>query len=162
MAVKKAAAKGVSPAPANPQTGFGFLSVPKDLGGDLPLLEGTCTAALTKMYPGMSQANKPKLTLEFQILESMDGYEDELVIGSKVLENCSLQPQALWKLNDYFKAATGQDIPAGDYATQEEFMEVINALLETKWKLLLTIGTIVGGSGGERTEVKKANYLEEA
>lgn len=132
-----------------------FISVPKDMGsGNIRSdIEGVCKAELTKLHWGKSRQNQPKVTLEFVLLEDIDGI-DPPTTGEKILEACSLQSQALWKLNTYVKEADGEDIPADDYS-MESFKEMIESkLLNTQWDLELIIGQ--DDKGQPRTQVRKA------
>lgn len=133
-----------------------FISVPKDIGSsDLRAdIEGVCAATLNKVHWGMSRQNKPKVTLEFTLTEDISGIEPP-TSGEKVLEACSLQPQALWKLNGYYKQQTGEDIPEGNYS-KEDFQALIeDAILNTDWDLDLMIGA--DDKGEPRTQVRAAN-----
>jgi hypothetical protein len=135
-----------------------FISVPKDMGsGDLRSdIVGLAKAELVKLHWGTSRANRPKVTIEFVILEDVPGIEPPTT-GEKVLESASLQPQALWKLNAYYKSATDEDIPEGDYSFVE-FQEIIEkALLGTKWDLDLFTGQ--DDKQQPRTQVRKANAV---
>ena len=133
-----------------------FISIPKDMGGDIrDDISGVASAQLAKMHWGTSKANKPKLTLEFTLTEDIDGI-DPPTTGEKILEACSLQSQALWKLNGYYKQVSGDDIPAGDM-TFEDFKALIEgAMLGTEWDLDLMIGT--DDKNNPRTQVRSANF----
>lgn len=121
--------------------GVGPIHVPEDMGGgDLRLLpSGLANATLQKIYLGTSQNNQPKATVKFVITEEMDGVEDgePSTIGETVLESFSLQPQALFKLNDMYKAVTGNNIPHGDFSPQEFEAMLTNDLAGTEWTLML-------------------------
>lgn len=56
--------------------------------------DGTYDARLVKRTFGMSKANQPKVTLEFVFNED----QGEGVAGRKAFVECSLQPQALFKV----------------------------------------------------------------
>lgn len=132
------------------------ISVPKDIGGKLPLIAGTTEAELSRLSMGKSQSGQPKVTLEFTVTEEIAGPDDESTIGAKVLETCSLQPQALWKLNDYYKAVKGEDIPEGNHSA-EEFENLMNeALLGTRWSLDLVVEK--DNKDNDRTQVAKAAF----
>ncbi len=132
-----------------------FISVPKDMGGEIrDDIQGVCKAELTKLHWGQSKQNKPKVTMEFILQEDILGIEPPTT-GEKILEACSLQSQALWKLNGYYKESQKQDIPSKEY-TVEEFQELIeNALLGSVWDLELMIGE--DDKGNPRTQVRRAN-----
>jgi len=157
MAVSKGKAKGKSGVKGEDKKGFGFISVPKDLGaGDLMVMSGTCTAQLAKIHYGTSQTGNPKATLEFVLTSEIDDVNESM--GAKVLENCSLLPQALWKLNDYYKQVVGEDIPQGDYS-QEEFKEIIADIIGSDWSLELREAE--DDKGNKRTEIGRATISEE-
>lgn len=146
------------PKPEHKQTGgsnMDFIQVPKDIGqGNLRSdIMGVCRAELTKMHWGTSRQQKPKVTIEFILTEDVEGLEPPTT-GEKVLEACSLQPQALWKLNQYYKGATEEDIPSQEY-TMQSFQDLIEgALIGSKWDLDLTIGA--DDKGEPRTQIRKA------
>jgi hypothetical protein len=133
-----------------------FISVPKDMGGDIRSdITGVGSAQLAKLHWGTSKQQKPKLTLEFTLTEDIAGI-DPPTTGEKILEACSLQSQALWKLNGYYKQVMGEDIPSKDY-TPEDFQQMIeDAMLGTEWDLDLMIGT--DDKNNPRTQVRTANF----
>jgi hypothetical protein len=134
-----------------------MITVPKDMGGALRNdLEGVCAATLTKLHWGVSQQKKPKVTIEFVLTQDIAGIEPPTT-GEKVLENCSLQPQAMWKINDYYKKVTGEDIPAGDVSYDQFKQMMEEVLLSTDWDLDLQIAP--DDKGNPRTGVRTANYL---
>jgi len=122
----------------------GMIHVPEEMGGgDLRLLEGIARASLQKVLLGTSKANQPKATVKFILTEDMDGIKDgePSTIGEPVLESFSLQPQAMWKINDLYKAVMGANIEHKDY-TPQEFAAMLNeALTGTEWDLVLEIQT---------------------
>lgn len=134
-----------------------FISVPKDIGGDIRAdMEGVARATLNKLHWGMSKQNKPKVTIEFTLTEDIEGIEPPTT-GEKVLEACSLQPQALWKLNSYYNQVKGEDIPAGNYSKEEFESLMEEALIGTEWDLDLMIGA--DDKGGARTQVRTADAV---
>lgn len=46
-------------------------------------------------------------------------------VGKRVIIQTSLLPNAIWKLNQLYRACTGQDLPTGEYPLHE-FYEAIN------------------------------------
>jgi len=125
--------------------------------GELKVLpNGLAVAAIEKCIVGKSQANKPKLTVIYTIIEEMDGKSEDgsPTIGSKVLETMSLQPQALFSLAKLWKDATGSTLEQGDW-DEKEFEAILNEKLQgTEWNILLE--TQVPGDGGEpRTNIIK-------
>lgn len=134
-----------------------FIEVPNDLGGDLRNdIEGVCRAELTKLNWGVSKKNQPKVTIEFTLVEDIDNIEPP-TMGAKVLETCSLQSQALWKVNSYYKGVTGEDMAAGKMTYEEFKIMMENTLLGTSWDLDLMIGT--DEKNEPRTQVRTANYI---
>ena len=132
------------------------IQVPEDVGGDLRQLEGVATVVAQSLSFGTSKSQKPKLTLKYVITEEMDGIGDEepSAIGETVLETFSLQPQALWKLNELYKSVTGERLPQGDYS-QEEFEGMLNeAIIGQNFTLVLNLEIPNDGSSTEeRTTV---------
>ena len=138
------------------------IKVPEDVGGELRKLEGIATATIQSLIIGKSSAGNPKLTIKYLITEEMDGIADSepSAIGEPVLETVSLQPKALWKLNDLYKSVTGERLPQGDYS-QEEFENMLNeALLGQNFTLVLELQIPNDGSSTEgRTTVTDRTFL---
>lgn len=133
-----------------------FIKVPKDMGSELRNdMEGVGAAELTKLHWGTSQKNQPKVTIEFVLTEDLPGLEPPTT-GEKVLENCSLQSQALWKINSFYKKVTGEDIPAGDMSYVEFKAMMEDVLIGTSWDLDLQISP--DDKGNPRTGVRTANF----
>jgi hypothetical protein len=132
------------------------ISIPEDLGGELRKLEGVAQATSQSFSFGTSKSGNPKLTLKYVITDEMDGIgEDEpSAVGETVLETFSLQPQALWKLNELYKQCTGEKLPQGDYS-KEEFEELLNEnIIGVDFNLVLELKIPDDGSSTEeRTEV---------
>jgi hypothetical protein len=115
--------------------------VPEELGGSLRVLpEDTYDAVIQDMFLGVSKTGNPKLTVKWLVQSEYTGEKDEdyiSTVGENVLETYSLQPQALWNLNDLYKSVTGDRLPQGDY-DEEEFLEMLkNALLGASMKIRL-------------------------
>jgi len=134
-----------------------FIEVPSKMGGDLRNdLEGVAKAELIKLHWGKSQEGKPKVTIEFVLLEDIAGIAPPTT-GEKVLEACSLQSQALWKVNSYYKQIKEEDIPAGNMSMEEFRALIENTLIGTQWDLDLQIAP--DNKGNPRTNVRTANYV---
>ena len=134
--------------------------IPENIGSELRLLEGTAHVVLEKIMMGKSKTGNPKVTFRYIIDEEMEGYGDGTdipsAIGETVLETFSLQPQAIFKLNEVFMQVKGERLPMGEY-TPEQFEEMLNETLTgTEFHLSLE-GQIPadGSSDKERTVVVK-------
>ena len=130
------------------------ITIPKDVGGELKVLpEGTCRAAIEGLSLGKSKENQPKVTVRYICLtELYPSDSKDSTIGERILETFSLQPQALWRINDLYKEATGENIPQGDYEDLE-LQEILEGDLKgTEWNLLLETETY---EGREQTRVKE-------
>lgn len=152
-------AKEVIKQPTQPNKGgnkMDFIEVPKDMGGDLRNdMEGVVSGELSKLHWGTSKQNKPKVTMEFILTEDISGI-DPPTTGEKVLEACSLQSQALWKINGYYKQVKDEDIPAGNMSFDEFKGLIEDALIGTSWDLELQIGA--DEKGNARTQVHSAAF----
>jgi len=131
--------------------------VPEDIGGELRKLKGPCKATLDKIIIGKSKANQPKATFRYVITDDSQLKIPEgqpSAIGETVLETFSLQPQAMFRLNDLYKTVTGERLPQGDFS-HEEFEAALNdALAGTEWNLMLKLQVPTDGSSTEeRTNV---------
>ena len=69
--------------------------------------EGTYQVVVNEAKMGKSKEDKPKVAFEFEVSEGPNK-------GFKLFENCSLQPQALFKLKSLLMAL-GVDIPDGAF-----------------------------------------------
>lgn len=69
--------------------------------------EGTYPVVVNEAKMGKSKEDKPKVAFEFEVSEGPNK-------GFKLFENCSLQPQALFKLKSILMAL-GVDIPDGAF-----------------------------------------------
>jgi hypothetical protein len=139
--------------------------VPTDIGSSLRVLPpDTYEAEITDVSFGESAQNKPKCTVIFTIKSEYTGVKEEgfqSCVGEKVIDTVSLQPQAMFKINDYFKAATGDRIPANeDGYDKDEFEELIKEnLIGANMSILLETDT---SQGDERTKVKKFTALKKS
>ena len=130
------------------------ISIPKDLGGELKILpEGTCRAAIEGISLGKSKADQPKATVRYVCLTELYPKDaPESSIGERILETFSLQSQALWRVNDLYKEAIGENLPQGDYE-DAELQEILEeALKGTEWNLLLATEEY---EGREQTKVQE-------
>lgn len=132
------------------------INVPEDVGsGELRLLPpGVVRATLAKIMLGKSKANQPKATFKFILLEDMKvPFNEPPTTGEVVLDTYSLQPQALFKLNDTYKKVTGERIPQGDF-DMVEFEDMLNqSLIGTEWMLQLDNQIPTDGSSTEERTV---------
>lgn len=142
-----------------PSSGGGMkIHIPEGLGGELKVMEGSTKASLDKIVWGLSQTKQPKATFMYTVLDELSTDKSQpTTVGERVLETFSLQPQALFKLNDVYKAATDEGLPVGDYSEEEFHQLVEDALLETEWQLNLQKG--MDQNGKERTEVGQRAFL---
>ena len=130
------------------------ISIPKDLGGELKVLpEGTCRAAIEGVSLGKSKADQPKATVRYVCLTELYPKDaPESSIGERILEFFSLQSQALWRINDLYKEATGENLPQGDYEDAELQGILEEGLKGTEWNLLLGTGEY---EGHEQTKIQE-------
>lgn len=141
--------------------GIGAIHVPEDMGGgDLRLLpDGLVGASLQQVILGVSKtSNQPKATLKYVITENMEGVgaDEPSTIGEVVLESLSLQPHAIWKLNDTYKMVSGENLPHGDFSP-EQFASMLNeTLVGTEWTLVLEQQIPPGQSKPRTTITKKS------
>lgn len=129
------------------------IHVPEDLGGKLRVLpEDTYNAQIQDMFFGMSKTNNPKITCKWVITSESDQNPegDPPTTGENVLETFSLQPKAIWNLNDLYTEVTGNRLPKGDFSP-EEFTEMVKQELIGA-ELLIDVITDTG-SGSERSQI---------
>ena len=134
------------------------ITIPKDLGGDLKILpEGPCRAAIEGISLGKSKEDKPKATVRYVCLTELYPKDaQETSIGERILETFSLQPQALWRINDLYKEAAGESLPQGDYE-DPQLQEILEeALKGTEWNLLLETEEY---QGNQQTKVKERSLV---
>ena len=157
----KVKGKGASPAPKTseaPSKGGMTIHIPEGLGGELKVMEGTTKASLEKLAWGLSQAKQPKVTFMYTVLDELNDDEDQpTTVGERVLETYSLQPQALFKLNDAYKEVKGEGLPTGDYSEEEFHTMIEETFQDTEWKLVLVRG--MDDKGKARTEVSAKTFL---
>lgn len=139
------------------------LTIPESIGGDLRLLpEDTYDVAIQDLFYGQSAAKQPKLTCKYVVRSECSDKkvtsEPKYIstIGENVLETFSLQPQALFNLNGFYKQVTGEGLPMGDFE-MEEFVQLLkDTLVGAEGKLDLVQG--VDLKGNARTEVSKRYF----
>jgi len=135
------------------------IHVPVDLGGDLRLLpDDTYEAAIQDFFLGKSKEGNPKLTCKWVITSEYTGKHGKgyvTTVGENVLDDFSLLPQALWRLNSLYKAITGEKIPHGDYEN-EGFLELVkSALVGASGHIELITDD---GSGEDRSKVNAWSF----
>ena len=137
--------------------------VPVDIGSYLRVLPiDTYDCEVKDVFYGESKEGKPKATLKLIVLSEFSGKKDadfQSCIGETIIETMSLQPQAMFKVNDWYKGATGERIPAKPEGYEkEEFEELLkNALIGTQFSVLIETDT---SQGDERTKVKKFTPIQ--
>lgn len=132
------------------------IHVPENIGGELKLMEGRADSIIDKLILGKSKVGQPKLTVRHIITSELFDDADQTSIGETVLDSMSLQPQAMFRVNNLYKSVTGERIPQGDYSA-EEFVAMLEEKLKGEpFSLMLEIET--GDDGQERTVVKEFEY----
>ena len=142
------------------------IHVPEDLSGDLRLLpEGTYEAAIQDFFLGKSKEGNPKLTCKWVITsewsESVSKTTGKVkkgyvtTVGENILDNFSLLPQSLWKLNSLWKAVTGEKLPHGDYDANDLLDKVKSALVGAAGHIDVYTDD---GSGEERSNIKAWSF----
>jgi len=138
------------------------IHVPENLGGDLRLLpEGMAIASIDKCPIGKSKKGQPKVTFVYTIVEEMEINPEDAptTVGETVLETFSLQPKAMFNLNNAYREVTGENLPQGDFSL-EEFQQTLNEIfIGTEWSLMLENQTPSDGSSDEpRTTITSRAY----
>ena len=136
------------------------ITIPKDLGGDLKVMPpGPCTAAIEGLSMGKSGTGNPKVTIRWCLTtELYPKGAKETSLGERVLETFSLQEQAMWNLNGLYKAATGENLPQGDY-DEAELQEILEDGLKGK-EFNLVLGVGMTNEGEERMEVQTRKLVK--
>ena len=135
--------------------------IPESIGSEVRVFpEDTYEFEIQDLFLGVSkQSQKPKITLKLICQTEYSGPKDanfKTTVGDPLLETISLQEQAIWKLNDYYKGATGERIPAGEM-DEEEFTAMLKeALIGSRWSILVKTDT---SQGDERSKVDKINAI---
>jgi len=140
-------------APSKAGTLKGSIVVPENVGGDLRLLPaGNAKATLEKIMLGKSKSSgQAKATFRYTITEEMDSNPEDApsTVGEAVLETYSLQPQAMFRLNDVYKAVTGERVPQGEWSPEEFEAKLNEDLCGTDWNLVLANQVPSDGSSTE-------------
>ena len=138
------------------------INIPDSFGSELRKFNGTCTATIEKLILGKSQQDQPKLTLRYLILDDagLELQEGEApAVGENVLETFSLQPQALFRVNDLYKEATNEKLPQGDWDLEEFVAMLTEKLAGTEWNLLLATEIPKGSKSGDAITVVKKRTI---
>lgn len=142
------------------------IKVPENVGGSdlriLPTTKPVYEGVVADMFLGKSGTGNPKVTVKYTITSEYDGPESkdkdfESTVGATVLETFSLQEQAIWRLNDFFKQVTGDRLPMGDF-TEEEFAAMLKENLVGA-ELTLMLKTEITNKGNEMTVVEKREFI---
>lgn len=150
--------KGKASKEEAPSKGGMTIHIPEGLGGELKVMEGTTKASLEKLAWGLSQAKQPKVTFMYTVLDELNDDSDQpTTVGERVLETYSLQPQALFKLNDAYKEVAGEGLPVGDHDPEEFHTMIEETFQDTEWQLVLVRG--FDDKGKERTEIEAKTFL---
>jgi hypothetical protein len=131
--------------------------------GELKILPaGPAKLALTKMSCKASKTSgNPTIYAVFTVMEELANNPEGAppTVGEKVMDTFSLQANAIWKLNDLYKAVMGDRIPMGTWSTEEEFMVIINdALLNTSWDAMLLVE--LDQEGKEKMKIDQLQYID--
>jgi len=135
--------------------------VPENLGGDLRLLPpDTYSSEIQDIFLGESQAKQPKVTIKHVLTSEYGGPRDDdfqSCIGEVVLDSFSLQTQAMWRLNDLYKEATGEKLPMGDFSKEEFEAMLKEKLVGTRWNILVDTEEVPGGR--EQTKIQQFSLI---
>lgn len=132
------------------------INVPENMGPQ-PVPDFVYKASITKTEVKAALTGSLMVVCEYTILsEGNDPTQN--TVGRKVFDNLVLQESTLWKVNIAVKAATGQNIPKGDYEIDELAGLISNLLLNKE--VMLKIGTENIKREGVVTEDKR-NVVKE-
>uniref|UniRef100_A0A6M3IPY3 Uncharacterized protein n=1 Tax=viral metagenome TaxID=1070528 RepID=A0A6M3IPY3_9ZZZZ len=143
------------------------IRVPESLGGGdlrvLPVENPLYEADVADIFIGKSGTGNPKATVKYIVTSEYEGKEAkaknfESTVGAVVLETFSLQEQAIWRLNDFFKQCTGDRLPQGDFAEEEFGGMLKDQCVGTSFHLILN--NEADNKGVERTQVEKREKVE--
>lgn len=137
------------------------ITVPDDLGGDLRLLpEETYEAEISSITVKEASTGNPICYINWVIRSEYPGKKPkgfQSCIGEHVLDQYSLLPQSLWRINNLFKMVTGDKIPAGDYEDEAAFQALLEeALIGFEGRISIMTDD---GSGEERSKVDQVAPL---
>ena len=122
---------------------------------------GAYDIQLADIFYGTSNTGNPKQTFKYVVLSETEGVDDPdyiSTVGENLLETFSLQPQALFRLNDVYNDVCKENLPMGDY-TPEEFTAVVkSALVGTVFRAVLDVEP--DNRGNERMVVRKRSVAD--
>ena len=129
------------------------IHIPKDIGDELPLLpDGPCTAVPKDISSKKSsKSGTVMLYVKWIVTSEMYTDDEKSSIGEPILDGYALVDQALWRLNNLYKEATGEDIPEGDYEVEDIVNLVKEKIIGIEFNLLLQAETYEGKT---RTKVQ--------
>lgn len=134
------------------------ITIPEEFPSGLRNIpEGTYQGTLSGMTIGKSQSGFPKLNVFYTLTSEQENIKagEPSTVGEKVLETFSLQSQALWRLNDLYKAVKEKDLEGGDFEPEEFVQMLMNDLLGTDWTLYITDETTPSGKTQSRVQERK-------
>ncbi len=84
--------------------------------------EDDYTAIIKSIKSGKSKSGNVKGTITLELTSNpSDG--DEETIGRKVLGNLTITAESMWKVNELYKAVSGDDMEAQDFESEEELLQ---------------------------------------
>lgn len=134
--------------------------IPEDIGSSLRVFqEDTYEARIRDVYVKLSkESQEPKATVSWVVTSEYSGKKAKdhiTTVGEVVLETFSLQPQAVWNLNDLYTAATGDRIPQGEFEGDSFEQLLKNALTGFTCKIRLIQDDYTGST---RMKVEERIY----
>lgn len=139
------------------------IHVPQDLGTKLRVLpEDTYKAIVSDIFIGLAKSSgQPKMTVKWTVqsecsIEKIRKAKDyQSTVGENVLDEYSLQEQALWRLNDTYLELTGDRLPEGEY-NEEQFKDILKkSLVGLAGSIRLETDTT--NQGNKRSVVKEVS-----
>lgn len=102
-----------------------FINIPKpEEMAPKPVDPGIYKAVVAETKVGQSQAGNTKIQVKLQLLS-------EGVQGKIVWETLTITEAAIWRVNNFFKACTGKDLPEGQISI-DELANLITAHIANK------------------------------
>lgn len=92
------------------------MSVNREELGGKPVESGVYEARFNSELT-TSSTKKPMIKATYTLSGKMPSGKNAL--GRKIIDNIVLQQEVLWKLNQPYHAATGEDLPEGDFTVDE-------------------------------------------
>lgn len=145
-------------------------TLPDSIGGELRLFKGPCSATLEKLTAGRIKTSHPaKVIAHYIITDTIHGFEasdHKPVVGEKVIEIYSLEPQDLISLENTWQQVTGESLislkdesPKGDGEFEVgDFIKLISqTLCGTEWDLILDT-QVPPGETNERTFISAKSF----